>query len=208
MTAAARGNVPAAVFNATLSSLIGVFVTPLWVGIMVKGGGHDIPLGKVILDLVTWLILPLIVGQLCRPWLATWAKANKPFIHVVDRGTILLIIYTSFCDSIVRGVWSGRGVHAVIVALLGAAALFYVVFFILQAVCRLLKFNMEDRIATVFCGSKKSIASGVPMAQLIFGSDPHIGLILLPLMIYHPLQLVICGVLAGRWARREGAEKL
>ncbi len=208
MTAAARGNVPAAVFNATFSSLIGVFLTPLWIGLVFKNaGGKGLPLGSVILDLVTWLILPLIVGQLCRPWLADWAKRNKPLIHVVDRGTILLIIYTSFCDSVERGIWAGRGIETVILMVVGAGALFYLVFFIMQAVSRLLKFNTEDRIAVVFCGSKKSIAAGVPMAQLIFGADPHIGLILLPLMIYHPLQLVICGVLAGRWARRAEADE-
>ncbi len=205
MTAAARGNVPAAVFNATLSSLIGVFLTPLWIGLVFKNSGHGLPLGSVILDLVIWLVLPLIAGQLCRPWLAAWAKRNKPLIHVVDRGTILVIIYTSFCDSIERGIWAGRGIQTVIVMVAGATALFYLVFFILQAVTKLLKFNTEDQIAAVFCGSKKSIAAGVPMAQLIFGSDPHIGLILLPLMIYHPLQLVICGVMAGRWARRADA---
>jgi sodium/bile acid cotransporter 7 len=203
MTAAARGNVPAAVFNATLSTLLGVFLTPLWISWLLKSGGYDAPLGGVIVDLMLWLILPLIAGQLARFWLREWAKRNKKLIHVVDRGTILLIIYTSFCDSIVRGVWSGRGSHAVIVTLLGAAVLFYLVLFAVEGVCKLLKFSVEDRIAAVFCGSKKSIASGVPMAQLIFAGNPHIGLILLPLMIYHPLQLVICGVLAGRWARRE-----
>jgi sodium/bile acid cotransporter 7 len=202
MTAAARGNVPAAVFNATLSSLIGVVITPLWISwrLHTEGGGVDV--GKVILDLMIWLILPLVVGQLARPWLAEWAKKNKKFIHVVDRGTILLIIYTSFCDSIARGVWSGQGIEAVAIAVVGSLVLFFVVMWIVGAICKLAGFNVEDRIATVFCGSKKTIASGVPMAQLIFAADPRLGVILLPLMIYHPLQLVICGVLAGRWAKR------
>ena len=206
MTAAARGNVPAAVFNATLSSLLGVFLTPLWISWILKTGGYDAQLGKVIIDLMTWLILPLILGQISRSWLADWAKRNKKIIHIADRGTILLIIYTSFCDSIVRGVWSGKGVSPVITAVIGSIVLFWVIFLIIEAVCKLLKFNTEDRIAAVFCGSKKTIASGVPMAQLIFGADPHIGLILLPLMIYHPMQLMICGVLAGRWAKRARME--
>ena len=104
MTAAARGNVPAAVFNATLSSLLGVFLTPLWISWILKTSGHDTnQLGKVILDLVIWLILPLLLGQISRRWLADWAKRTKQIVHVVDRSTILLIIYTSFCDSIIRG---------------------------------------------------------------------------------------------------------
>lgn len=203
MTSAARGNVPAAVFNATLSSILGVFLTPIWIGWMVNSqGAHTISLGKVILDLVIWLILPLVLGQLSRPFIADWVKRHKAKVFLVDRGTILFIIYTSFCDSIMRGVWSGQGVMTVVAALAGGLLIFAIVFAVVTAVCRALKFSDEDRIAAVFCGSKKTIASGVPMAQLIFGSDPRIGLILLPLMIYHPMQLVICGVLAGRWAKR------
>jgi solute carrier family 10 (sodium/bile acid cotransporter), member 7 len=203
MTSAARGNVPAAVFNATLSSLIGVFLTPLWIGWMVNSqGAQTISLGKVILDLVTWLILPLVLGQLSRRWVADWIKRHKSKVFLVDRCTILFIIYTSFCDSIQRGVWSGQGTMTVVAALAGGLLLFTVAYAIISAVCRGLKFSDEDRIAAVFCGSKKTIASGVPMAQLIFGADPRLGLILLPLMIYHPMQLVICGILAGRWAKR------
>jgi sodium/bile acid cotransporter 7 len=202
MTAAARGNVPVAVFNATLSSLIGVLLTPLWIGFLLKTGGHAMPLGQVILDLVIWLILPLTVGQLSRPWLADWAKRNKKFIHLVDRSTILLLVYTSFCDSVVQGVWSGHGVGTLLVTLVGSVVLFFIVFGIVGIVCDGLKLNFEDRIAVLFCGSKKTLASGVPMARIIFGANPALSVILLPIMIYHPLQMVICATLAGRWARR------
>lgn len=203
MTSAARGNVPAAVFNATLSSLIGVFLTPLWVGLALgaeaTAGGS---VGGVILDLIVWLVLPLIAGQLSRPWLAEFVKRHKKGVHMVDRGAILLIIYTSFCDSVKRGVWSAQGWQTVVLSLVAAAALFTLVFWVVAWACRRLGFSPEDRIAAIFCGSKKSLAAGVPMAQLIFAGDPRLGVILLPLLIYHPLQLVICGVLAGRWARR------
>lgn len=204
MTSAARGNVPAALFNATLSSILGVFLTPIWIGWMVNSpGAHTIPLGKVILDLVTWLIFPHVLGQLSRPFIAGWVKRHKAKVFLVDRGTILIIIYTSFCDSIMRGVWSNEGVMTVLAALAGGLLLFAIVFAGVNAVCSALKFSDEDRIAAVFCGSKKTIAAGVPMAQLIFGSDPRIGLILLPLMVYHPMQLVICGVLVRRWGSDE-----
>jgi solute carrier family 10 (sodium/bile acid cotransporter), member 7 len=205
LTSAARGNVPAAVFNATLSSVIGIFLTPLWVGWMLNTQGPaTFSLGKVILDLVLWLILPLVLGQLSRPLTAAWIKAHKPFVQFVDRGTILFIIFTSLCDSILRGVWSGQGVWTVATALAGGLILFFIIFAVVGAICNALKFPVEDRITAVFCGSKKTIASGVPMAQLIFAGDPRLGLILLPLMIYHPMQLVICGVLANRWSRRPG----
>jgi sodium/bile acid cotransporter 7 len=205
MTAAARGNVPAAVFNATLSSVIGVVLTPLWVGVVLESGSDAaaaFPIGEVILDLVKWLVLPLVIGQLSRRLLANWAKENKKVIQLADRGTILMLVYTSFCDSVVAGVWSGRGAMTLILSTIGSIALFYLVFGIVGLICTALKMNMEDRIASQFCGSKKSLATGVPMAQLIFEGNPALGVILLPIMIYHPLQLVITAMLASRWGGR------
>ncbi|MCU0719872.1 MAG: bile acid:sodium symporter, partial [Pirellula sp.] len=114
LTAAAGGNVPGAVFNATLSSLLGIFLTPLWIKLVWQGSGANMPLGPIVLDLTLWLVLPLFVGQIMRKWLAAWAKRNKSWIGVVDRLTILLLIYTSFCDSFVFGVWTKHGAIAVV----------------------------------------------------------------------------------------------
>ncbi len=200
LTAAARGNVPAAVFNATLSSLIGVVLTPLWVGVVLKTSGEVLPLGKVLLDLCVWLVLPLVIGQASRPLTGAWITGHKALVNKVDRGTILLLVYTSFCDSVAGGVWSNQGWDVLLWTLLGTTAIFFLVMRLSDAASRALGFPEQDRITAVFCGSKKTLASGVPMAQLIFGTHPGIGLILLPIMIYHPLQLVICSVLAGRWA--------
>jgi solute carrier family 10 (sodium/bile acid cotransporter), member 7 len=205
LTAVARGNVPAAVFNATLSSLLGIFVTPLWLGVISSSSGQSLPLGKVILDLVLWLFLPLLVGQLLRPVLGAFATKHKPVISKIDRFTILLLIYTSFCDSFVGGVWSAHGLRPVLLASVLSLLLLAVVMGCTSALSRLAKLPIEDHIVGVFCGSKKTLASGVPMARLMFGHDPALSLILLPLMIYHPLQLVVCGWFAGRWGRRSSS---
>ncbi|MDB6121569.1 MAG: bile acid:sodium symporter [Pedosphaera sp.] len=202
LTAAARGHVSVAVFNATLSSLLGVFLTPLWISLVLKTGGQPLPLGKVILDLLLWLVVPLIAGQLCRPLLGDWAMRNKKLINRIDRGTVILLVYTSFCDSMKQGVWSGHGLSTILVTFIGSIILFTLVMWIVTVICNALHFPVEDRIAAVFCGSKKTLASGVPMARLIFASHPGIAIILLPIMIYHPLQLIICSALANRWARR------
>ncbi|MFT3780423.1 MAG: bile acid:sodium symporter family protein [Nibricoccus sp.] len=203
MTAAARGNVAVAVFNATLSSLIGVFLTPLWMGAFVQAsGGGGLPLGKVILDLIYWLVLPLVAGQMVRPLLGAWAGRNKPLINKIDRGTILMLVYTSFCDSFKEGIWSEHGVWTPLVGLAGSLVIFVLAMTSISAICRWAKFPEAEKIAAIFCGSKKTMASGVPMAKLMFGTHPSLGMILLPIMIYHPLQLFICGVLAGRWAKR------
>jgi sodium/bile acid cotransporter 7 len=203
MTAAARGNVPAAVFNATLSSVIGVFLTPLWVGAVMGASGASLPLGRVILDLALWLLLPLALGQLTRPFLGAWAARHQKRIRLVDRATILLLIYTSFCDSFKSGVWLGSGVASLLVTFSFSVVLLGALLLAANQLARWLRFSTEDRIAAVFCGSKKTLASGVPMARLMFAGQPGLSLILLPIMIYHPLQLLVCGWLAGRFASRE-----
>jgi sodium/bile acid cotransporter 7 len=207
MTAAARGNVAAAVFNATLSSLIGVLLTPLWIGAVLRVTGAALPLGPVILDLVLWLVLPLAIGQLCRPLLGAWIGRHHAGVHVVDRVTILLLIYTSFCDSFKNGIWSGRGITIVLFVVAISGALFALVMFVTSLGARALRLDRADRIAAMFCGSKKTLASGVPMAKFIFGAHPGLGVILLPIMIYHPLQLVICGFLASRWRKQQADEQ-
>ena len=156
------------------------------------------------LDLCRWLVLPLALGQLARPWIAEWIKQHKARINVADRATILVLVYTSFCDSFEQGVWAGNGLGNLALVVVGSAVLFVLAMVATGWTARALGFSREDRIAAMFCGSKKTLASGVPMAKLIFGAHPAIGLILLPIMVYHPLQLLVCGVLAERWAKTDG----
>lgn len=206
-TAAAKGNVAGAVFNATLSSLLGVVLTPLLVSFVMKTSGQSVPLGPVIFDLLRWLVLPLVLGQLSRPLFAGLAKKHKARINFADRATILVLVYTSFCDSFQQGVWVGNGTRTLLLVLFGAVAIFALALAVTTRLAKAFRFNREDRIAAIFCGSKKTLASGVPMAKLIFGAHPAIGLILLPIMVYHPLQLIVCGVLAERWSKTEPSER-
>ncbi len=201
LTAAARGNVPAAVFNAAFSSVLGIFITPLWVGWIATTTGHAVPVGKVILDLTLWLFLPLAAGQFLRPLLGRWAEARKKGIQIVDRCTILLLVYTSFCDSLRTGVWTQNGVKTVVVTVALTGGVFAIMVGVLFATSRACGFSRADKIAAVFCGSKKSLATGVPMAGLIFGAHPALSAILLPVMIYHTGQLIAGGFLASRWSR-------
>ena len=199
LTATARGNVPGAVFNATLSSLLGVVLTPLWLGLVLGAAGHSLPIGHVVLDLVLWLVLPLFIGQAFRPLLGEFAARHKARIGVLDRVTILLLVYTSFCDSVKAGVWSA-GAAPLLISTLASLVLLASAMGFVTGVSRAWGFSLPDRIAALFCGSKKTLASGVPMARLIFGAHPGLALILLPIMIYHPIQLIVGGWLAGRFA--------
>jgi sodium/bile acid cotransporter 7 len=201
LTAAARGDVAAAVFNATLSSLLGVVLTPFWLSVALGASGRALPLGAVLIELCSWLLLPLVVGQLLRPLAGEWAQRHRPAINVVDRLTILLLVYTSFCDSVRGGVWR-QGGQSLAIAAFCSVLLLSLALAITWTLGKRLGFDRGERIAALFCGSKKSLASGVPMARVIFGSAPGLGLVLLPIMIYHPLQLVVGGWLAGKFSRQ------
>jgi sodium/bile acid cotransporter 7 len=203
LTVAAKGNVPVALFNATLSSLIGVVLTPFWMALAMGHEGQPLDVLPVMVDLLVWVILPLAAGQLSRPWLNAWASRHKAYITKVDRLTILTLVYTSFSDSVQQGIWTNYGSSVLLQTLVICALLFLIVYTFTQFSSRLLHLSEEDRIAAVLCGSKKTLASGVPMAHLIFGAHPALGLILIPIMLYHPLQLAVGGFLSQRWAARD-----
>ncbi|MGH8444746.1 MAG: bile acid:sodium symporter family protein [Solimonas sp.] len=204
MTAMARGNVAGAVFNATLSSLIGMLLTPLYISLWMQAASQGAPLLEQLLKIGEQLLLPFIVGQLLRPWIGAWIGRNKPITGKVDRAVIVLIVFNSFSDATAAGVWTRYGVVPLLATAAMTGGLLAFVLWLTHLVARRFGFNVEDEIAAVFCGSKKSLAAGAPMAALIFGgSGGALGLIMLPIMIYHQLQLIVCSVIARRYAQRK-----
>ncbi|MBF5046588.1 bile acid:sodium symporter [Aggregicoccus sp. 17bor-14] len=201
-TAVARGNVPGAIFDASLSSALGVVLTPLLLRVLGHTQSQALPLGEAVGKLALLLLLPLALGQALRPLLGARAERIRRSTHGVDRAVILLLVYASFCDSVATGVFTRYGYATVGIALVGSLALLAFVLWLSTVTSRALGFTKEDEIAAVFCGSKKTLASGVPMARLLFGADPALGLIVLPLMLYHQAQLFVCSLMAERYARR------
>ena len=201
MTSAARGNVPVAVFNASISSILGIFITPLWMSLLLKTSGQHLDVVHTFIDLTLWLLVPLIVGQALRRWIGAWLARHKKLTHIADRGTILLLVYTSFCDSFAKHIWGGTGLTTLALVIAATLGLFFLVLNLLWALCDRFGIAPPFRSAVVFCGTKKGLAAGVPMAHILFAGNPGLGLILLPIMIYHPLQLLICTPLANRWAK-------
>jgi len=200
-TSMARGNVPAAVCSASASTMLGVFVTPVLVGLVVlphstAGGSFD-----SIVRILLQLMLPFVVGHLSRPWLAGFLHRRKEVLGLVDRGSILLVVYTAFSAAVIEGLWKQvpplalAGLLVVCAVILGSAL------FLTGWLARRLGFDKADEITIVFCGSKKSLASGIPMAKVLFASHA-VGAIVLPLMLFHQIQLMVCAVLAQRYARR------
>ena len=199
-TVIARGDVPAAVAAASASNLLGIFVTPLLVGVLLHAQG-GVDAGQV-WAIVLQLLAPFLAGQLLRPWIGDWIKAHAPILARVDRGSILLVVYTAFSGAVVEGVWSrvGAGDLARLVVL--CTLLLAIVLAATAFAARALGFSKADEIAIVFCGSKKSLASGAPMAGVLFPAATA-GLAMLPLMIFHQIQLMACAVIAQRYAKRK-----
>lgn len=202
LTGSAGGNVPAAILNASLSSVLGIFITPWLVSLVVGSGSNGIDLGATLLDLCALLLLPLVLGQLLRPWLGRFFARHKRYTNIMDKVVILLLVYAAFCNSMVSGMWQQQGSSVLITALLGSALLLAVILWLTTRSAHALGLSPADEVAAVFCASKKSLAAGAPMAALIFGAHPGLGLILLPIMIYHPLQLIVCSIMAEHYANR------
>ncbi|MDY7229578.1 bile acid:sodium symporter family protein [Hyalangium rubrum] len=202
MTGIARGNVAGAIFNASLSSLLGIVLTPLIVSVLSTTTGQSLSLVDAVLKLAVLLLLPLVLGQVMRPLVGRWFARYQRYTHAFDRLVILLLVYASFCDSVAAGSFTRYGGGVLAISLVGAALILAVVLVLTTTASRWARFEKEDEIAAVFCGSKKTLASGVPMARLLFGAHPGLGLIVLPLMFYHQLQLIVCSVLAERYASR------
>jgi sodium/bile acid cotransporter 7 len=202
-TSIARGNVPAAICSASASSFIGIFLTPLLAGVLMGAqmrpdGGSTV---DAIIKIVVQLLLPFIAGQLARGWIGAWVDRNKGVLKFVDQGSILLVVYAAFSAAVLQGLWHQVPLRALAGVLVINAVLLTLVLLSTRSAARLLGFDRADEITTVFCGSKKSLASGVPMAKVLFAGHA-VGVIVLPLMLFHQMQLMVCAVLAQKYAAR------
>lgn len=210
MTNIARGNVPAAIFDASISSLLGVFITPLWMRIFVDAETGGRGFGVVLLSLTAQAILPIVLGVLANRRWGEFSRRNEKTLRKFDQATIVLIVYTSFCHSFAEKMFDGLSSAMLVALSVGMIALFFVVFGIIGVVCRAFRFSREDAITTLFCGSKKSLVHGVATSRVILSAPNMAGILILPTMIYHALQLIIVSIIAQRFAKiaeREEAER-
>ena len=203
-TSMGRGNIPAAVCAASASSLIGIFVTPILVGFMLEtdgaaeAGGTLEAIGRIMLQ----LLVPFVLGHLLRPWIAGFVERHNNVLKYVDQGSILLVVYTAFSSAVVEGLWKIVPLQSLLILTVICCVLLAVVLVFTTWASRRMGFSKEDEITIVFCGSKKSLATGAPMAQVLF-STSMVGMAILPLMIFHQIQLMVCAVMAQRYAQRE-----
>ena len=200
-TSIARGNVAAALCAASASNIIGVFLSPLLVGWLLQTSGVALSF-DVFRDITLQLLAPFLLGQLLRPWIGSWIQGNKRVLGYADRGSILLIIYVAFSKGMVDNIWGDVSLSDLLLLFAFLVALLAIVLVLTALIGRrLLSLPVEDDIVLQFCGSKKSLASGLPMATVLF-PGPQLGLIVLPLMLFHQIQLIVCAVLARHYADR------
>lgn len=200
-TSVARGNVAAAVCSAATSSLLGVFLSPLLVGLLMSAQGGGMDFWHSVRAIMLELLLPFVLGHLARPLIGGWVSKYRKLVKATDQSSILLVVYTAFSAAVLEGIWQQvTGASLLAIVVISIVLLAAVIWFTMHS-ARRLGFNKEDEITIVFCGSKKSLANGIPMANIMFPAAT-VGIIVLPLMIFHQIQLMVCAVLARRYAAR------
>ena len=197
-TSIARGNVPAAVCAASLSNILGVVLTPALVALLLQASGDGISF-KSIIDIGLQILAPFIVGQLLRPLIGNFITRHSRLTQVVDRGSILIIVYSAFSAGVIAGIWQEVGPTSLAIIIVADIVLLTFILIATSWTGRLAGLDRADRLTLLFCGSKKSLASGLPMANILFAGQA-VSIIVLPMMLFHQIQLFVCAVIAQRSA--------
>lgn len=202
-TSVAKGNVAAAVCSASFSNLVGMFITPVLVSLFIFGQSkHNYDPTSSIIEITLLLLVPFIAGQVLRPYVFPYMKKAPSLVKVFDQGTILMVVYGAFSSAVVAGLWHQVSGLTLFYLALSCSVLLTIIMLLALHVPRWLGFNQADQVAVFFCSSKKTLASGVPMAQILFAGQP-LGMIVLPIMIFHQIQLMVCGIIANYWSKRK-----
>lgn len=198
MVAIAGGNLPAAIFNASISSIIGIFITPLWMSSVLEQQDANFDVTHVIIRLCLEVLLPVVLGFLLHKKMGKWTEKYNSALRLFDQSIILLIVYTSFCESFTGNMFSNHSASELFQLGVSMLVFFLAMFGLMNAISYALKFNRPDRITVLFCGSKKSLVQGAVMGKVLFPNPELLGVALLPLMMYHALQLMVGSMIAQR----------
>jgi len=200
MVSIAGGNIPAAIFNASISALIGVIVTPLWIGIFLHFGMSSFDAADIFMKLMLQVLLPVVIGLLLNRRFGRITEKYKRSLSIFDQIILLLIVYTSFCKSFTGNLFETLSFPEIMLLAAGMLGLFLLIMLFTRLVSKLLNFSRGDTITVMFCGSKKSLVHGTVMSGILFAGSPLAGFILLPLMLYHALQILAASLLANKIA--------
>lgn len=205
-TSIAKGNVASAVCSASFSNIIGMLITPILVSIFILGESqYNFNPAQSILKIILLLLVPFVLGQILRPWVFPYLQKMPKIVKIFDQGSILLVVYGAFSSAVVAGLWQQVSMGTLVVLICMCSVLLTVVMILAFYIPKWLGFSVADQKSIFFCASKKTLASGVPMAQILFIHQP-LGMIVLPIMIFHQIQLMVCGVIANYWAKQSATE--
>lgn len=202
MVSIAKGNIPAAIFNASISGILGIIITPLWMGLFIDDMQSDFDFTQIYTKLIVQILLPVILGMLLQRFLGDFVQKHSKKLTLFDKSIILLIIYKSFAESFSDGLFASVSWLDLLLIWGGVLSLFAVVFWLTGSIAKWLHFSIEDQITAQFCGTKKSLVHGTVFSKIIFTGMPGLGLVLLPLMLFHASQIMIISAVASRFARR------
>lgn len=202
-TSVAKGNVAGAVCSASFSNLVGMFITPVLVSFFILGQSqHGFDPTSSIIEITLLLLVPFVLGQLLRPYVFPYMAKVPSIVKAFDQGSILMVVYGAFSGAVVAGLWHQVNWKTLLLLALACSVLLTIIMLLALYLPRAFGFSRADQITVFFCGSKKTLASGVPMAQILFIGQP-LGMIVLPIMIFHQIQLMVCGVIANYWAKSQ-----
>ena len=200
-TSVAKGNVASAVCSASFSNIVGMFITPVLVSFFILGQSqHGFDPTSSIVQITLLLLVPFILGQILRPYVYPLMLKKPGIVKAFDQGTILMVVYGAFSGAVVAGLWQEVSLQTLLALTVVCSVFFTIIMLLALYIPKWLGFNREDQIAMFFCSSKKTLASGVPMAQILFIGQ-SLGMIVLPIMIFHQIQLMVCGVIANYWSK-------
>lgn len=198
MVSIAGGNIPGAIFNASISGIIGILVTPFWMGLFLSAQSAGFDFSNVLVQLITQIIVPVIAGLLLHRFLIHWLLPHLPKLAAFDKIIILFIVYESFSKSFMAGIFSEVSWEALAVLCVAVIVLFFLILNFTGFLAQKMHFNREDRITLQFAGTKKSLVHGSVFASVLFTGISGAGIWLLPIMIYHSFQLFYISLLARR----------
>ena len=202
MVSMAKGNIPSAIFNASISGIIGIAITPLLVGFFTTNASANFDYSSVYLNLIVQIILPVVLGVLLQRYFGKYAQKYSAQLSLFDKSVILLIIYKSFAKSFHQKIFSTVSVFDFILLFTVVITLFFVVYYFIGSIAKKLNFSLEDKITAQFCGTKKSLIHGTVFSKVLFGTSPVTGFILLPIMLFHAIQILIISIIARKLGAR------
>ncbi|MGQ1784338.1 MULTISPECIES: bile acid:sodium symporter family protein [unclassified Saccharicrinis] len=202
MVSIAKGNIPGAIFNASISGLIGIIITPLWMGLFMHTAESDFDLAGIVTSLILKILCPVILGLSLNKYLGNTARKYGRYLTLFDKSIILMIVYNSFGKSFVANVFDDIKLSHLITTVVIIICTFTLIYGIVFVITLRLNFSKEDQITALFCGSKKSLIHGSVMANVLFKNMASQGIFIIPIMVYHSLQLIAISFIARRFGLR------